>query len=421
MPKSNLKNTVSIGLPTKADLQKIGYRLAGAAIVMAVQLFVSRLIGPNQFGHFAVVTTILAMLVTVSGFGFDSVVQVFFPKYAEDASLKKGLVFYGNRFIFVASFICMIGVLVFLVTYSKRLSNLTFCEALLWCMFTIPFAALLKQQDQIINRISGKAAALPIAVTVSALTLAGSLYKFYSEKSLLVDTVMMMAFLSTAFMYIVYRTRAKRLLNNREIEIKYEAAKWTKYAGQFFIADILNFLFVNGAILLISYFADNLNAGYYFITLKLTAFITIASSMVTSKGIPDLYEEYKQKRRKSFLNGLNNATFRVLSIALPTAFLLAISGKFILSLYHPKVGGEIWLLFSLLAVQILTSLSTLYGKVLTVTKRRNTYLILIGISILTLLVTGALLIPSFHLTGAAIAVLSAAVVLFGSCYVMVRK
>lgn len=420
MSKTGMKKADSI-LPSKSLLQRIAFRVAGSAMIFAIQLLLCRLMGPNQFGHFAVISTVLGLLVVVATFGFDSVVQVFLPKYNEDLPLRKGLVRFSNRCIALSSLICMTGLFMFLVTYSQQFKNVSLSEGFLWAMLMIPFAALLQHTDKIVRKLQGKKFAVPVAITVSLLTLCGSLYKYFSDKTLLVDTVFMIALLVSALMYVVFRTRSKRLLNHGEIEAKYEYLKWTKYAGQFFIADLINFLIANAPILLISYFANNLMAGHFFVALKFSALITVAAAIVTANGIPVLYDHYRSKDKKSFLNGISNGSFRLLSVTLPAAFILFLTGPSLLRLFDPQISANDWMIACLLISQLLSSLATLNGKALTISGKRNTYLLLSALVLIIMMVCGALFIPAYDLTGVSIAVLISSAVYFITTTSAVRR
>jgi O-antigen/teichoic acid export membrane protein len=420
MSKANSKITTESLIPAKPLLQKIGFRLGGLLIVFAIQMLLCRLMGMGQFGHYAVIMTVIGMLIVFTSFGFESVIQYFIPKYAEEPGLRKGLIRYTNRFIFLSSLITATGVFFFLLAFSKKFM-ISFSEAFFWAILMLPFISLLKHTDQIIRKLKGKKSAIPVTVTLPFITLIGSLWYFHENNKLPVDAVLMIAFLASVLLYVLFRSRAKRLLNHADTQPEYNRQKWTMYAGQFFASDVLNFLITNGGILLISYFLTNTQAGYFFITLKLSGFVAIAGSVVTTTSIPVLYEQYKSKQKKLFQQNIRNGVFRILSVALPAALILALSGKFVLGLFHEKVANEIWLLLILIAAQILNSVSSLNGKALIVAGKRNSYLVLLSFTLFIMIILGAMFIPTLKLTGASIAVFSASLFFFCASSVAVRK
>lgn len=402
-------------------LKKVAVKSGGMIIIFAIQMLLCRLMGMPQFGHFAVITTVSGLLITFAMLGFESVLQVFWNKYAGRPELQKGLVRFSGRTIFLLSLACSVGAFVVLLSNSRKFQT-DFNESMLWTILLLPFAAMVKYYDTLQRKLKGKTSAIPVTVSLPFFTLVGSLYYYYEFHNITVNVVIMCAFISSFVMFFIFRSRVKKLMaEHNEVNSKYEIRKWSVYSGQFFSADLLNFLVANGAILIVSYFSSNIQAGYFFITLKLSALLTISSGIVTAGCMPALYEQFTGKRKTHFSKELQNGIFRILSIALPAALILALSGKYILALFHPKVANETWLLLILIAAQILNSISTLNGKALTVIGKRNVYLGLLAGTLTLLIVLGAVLTPMYKLTGISIAVFASAVVFYFGSSVALRK
>ncbi len=409
-------------LPTKLVLQKIAKRVAGLLIIFSIQMLLSRLMGVRHFGHFAVITTVIGLLVVISTFGFDSAAGFFLTQYAgaEKSGLQKGFIRYSNRCLALTSVICAVGVFFFLLAFSKKF-NIAFAEAFFWAILMLPFLTLLKQANFFVRKLKGNKTVVPITVTLPFITLLGSLYYYYENQKLTVDAVLMIAFLTTVLLYLIFRSKLNKIRVENESEAHYSRTKWTATSGIYFMTDLVNFLIANSGILLLSYFIDNTNAGYFFVTLKLTGFVSIAGSIVTMISVPLLLDLAIKKRKKQILEHLRNGVFRILSIALPAAFILLVIGKQILLLFGDKFAGEKWLLIILIVAQLLNSLSWLNGKALVVTGNKNTYLFILIGTLAALLISGFFLVPAYKLLGAGFAVLASALFYYVSSTVMVKK
>ena len=421
------KDKLKIGLdtqslPAKLVLQKIAKRVAGILIIFSIQMLLSRLMGVRHFGHFAVITTVIGLLVVISTFGFDSAAGFFLTQYegAEKSGLQKGFIHYSNRCLALTSVICAVGVFFFLLTFSKKF-NIAFAEAFFWAILMLPFLTLLKQANFFVRKLKGNKTVVPITVTLPFITLLGSLYYYHENQKLTVDAVLMIAFLATVLLYMIFRSKLNKIRVENESEAHYSRTKWTTASGIFFMTDLVNFLIANSGILLLSYFIDNTNAGYFFVTLKLTGFVSIAGSIVTMISVPVLLDLAIKKRKKQIREHLRNGVFRILSIALPAAFILLIIGKQILGLFGDKFAGEKWLLIILIVAQLLNSLSWLNGKALVVTGNKNTYLFILIGTLTALLISGFFLVPAYKLLGAGFAVLASALFYYVSSTVMVKK
>lgn len=399
------------GLPTKAFMRRLAFRFAGLLIIFSIQVLLARLMGPKQFGHYAVITTILLLLSTFSTFGFDSTAVFFLRHYINEKNygMAKGFIRYSNRFIFLSSVACGVGVFFFLLAFAKRF-NISFSESLLWTMLMLPCLSLLRQTHVLIQFFGGKKAILPITVTLPFLTFLGSLYYYHANNKLTVDAVMMVAFLATLLLYFIYRSRLSRRLPEEfaEATVEYSGIKWTHISVSHLIYDLAALLIRHLPVLLISYYMFNPDAGYFYAALKLSALVGVSGSILEILSKEEVMEFHRRKQWKKLNEFVRASVFKLLSIAIPVSLVLVIFGKNLLGLFGDSFVTMYPVLLLLVASQVLIAIASFTAKTYFNFSTNYRHLLFLVGTLLVLLVSSILLIPHFKTTGAAIALLIAA-------------
>jgi O-antigen/teichoic acid export membrane protein len=418
----NLKKHSALNIPM---LQSAVFRLVGCLIVFLVQLLLARLMGPRHYGDFLVIGTVMQVTITLALFGMDELAARYIPFAISknNHSGVKGFLKFSYRFIMLSSFLAGMGLFIFLLLYSKQF-HISFSEALFWGVLAMPFVAFTVQASAILRALKKVKLSLLPALYFFPLTMAVFVMMYYnSYQKLTVDAAMLLSLGAIALVSFFLNKKVNSETNPlvKTAQPEYSKSKWLGSSAFLCLASFLGILLQRSDILLVSYFSGNTIAGTYAVASGLAAILSLGTSLVTVKFRNEFAQLLAAKQWKDARKYARDSTFRVLSIVLPAALLLIVSGRWILMLFGSSYTSAFLPMIILISGYLIRSAIGLSPVILQAAGFRKRMIVLQGVSLSFQLLLNSILISKLGMTGAAIGSSIGLILFEFSSYQLVKK
>lgn len=396
------------------------FRFTGLMLVFLLHLLLARLMGPKGFGDYTMITSLLDLLLVIGLFGMDAATQRILPQALgkKEFGAANGFLRFSYRWILIGSVSCSVIVLALLIFVYKK-GSVGFRESILWMVVLLPVLATVHQASAVLRSFQRiKASMLPIHVVLPVfLSLAAFVYYLEYDK-LPVDAVLLLQLVCTLLVgWRVSRTTGKRLreqLDRSETEYRY--FNWFTAASGHFITSLMEVLLRQGDILMVGYLATHVYAGQYAAAVRITSLVVFALSVADYVYMPRLAAIMKSGKKRQLRLSVRSYSRQILTATLPLAVLLALTGPWLLAAFGTAFKNAYYPLLILLAGHLFTAGTGLAGGMMQLTGGKRTY---IGYSICAVIILFTLLtvlLPKWGLTGAAIASVTARLMLQLLCY-----
>ena len=385
----------------------------------------ARLMGPSNYGDYAVIITTINLLLVLSVFGFDSSILRFLPSSVakKDYSSVNGFVKFSYRIITILSLVCSIGLFIFLLLKSKK-HNIAFSEGLFWGVLLIPFLAFVYQANAVLRALNKIKTSL-LAVYFLLPVLMGLTCLFYYSRyhHLTVDAAMLIYLGCSAAICIFINRRARKAVSYQAPSgsASFESRKWLSVSAILFLTTAFDLLLRQSDILMVSYFLGNTKAGYYSVAAKLALLASLGLSVADYVFMPKISALFESRQLMKLQQFIRNSSLQILSITLPVVFLLILGGKWILSFFGSAFSISYVPLVILLCGQTINAMTGMVGGMMTMTGYQKTFFIFYFFAFLIQFFLNIILIPLFDITGAAIGSSLAMIFLNLCAYAFVKK
>lgn len=420
----NLLSELKKSTAGKQVVQSLVFRLAGLALIFLLHVMLARLMGPKQYGNYIVIITVINILMVVSLFGLDSSTMKFLPAYVSrnNFSAASGFVKFARRTVMLLAVICSVLLFIFLLTKAKKFGS-TLSEGYFWGILLLPFLALIYQSSAILRALNKyKSSLIPVFFLLPITTGVICLYYYNSNNHLNVDAAMLIYLCSTmAVCYFTVKKAKKAMRDYTTEDRSYVPKEWLSVSGILFLTTSLDLLLRQSDILMVSYFMNNTNAGYYAVAARLATLTALGLSVADYVFMPKISALYEGRQLLKLQDLVKNASLQILSITLPILFTLIIGGKWILGLFGPQYADAYLVLVILLCGQIVNSFTGMVGGLMTMTGHQRAFLILYVLAFGIQISLNIILIPSFGITGAAIGTAVSMIVLNLLAYFFVKS
>lgn len=373
----------------------------GGYIALAIGFFttpiVTRMLSPEQYGIFSMVTTIANMLLLVCGLGFDQGFVRYF--YEEKKEYKGQLLFNSIKYPFILTGIMAIIIYFF----RKKISIFLFNEYnanMVLTFIIIMVLTLINRYSILVIRMNQKAklfSLFQILNQVLNFLFIIILFKKYGNnyKTLVIASV------STLFI-----VTSISIINEKEIwkfKGKYSTINMKQlitYSLPLSITMALSWIFSSSDKIMIKYFSNFIELGIYAGAFKIISLLNILQTGFTTFWVPVAYEKYENhKDEKVFFENVFKYISFLMSIV---AICILVSRDLLIMILGPKYSLAVNIMPMLVLMPIMYTVSetTVLGINF---KKKSKYHLYISISVALFNILGNfLLVPKLGAKGAAI-------------------
>ncbi len=400
-------------------------RVSGLALIYLLQVLLARLMGPKGFGDFTVIQAWLNVLLVVSIFGFDTAALRFLPSLFKAKSFSKaqGFLKFSFRFITLMAIVCAVIAFIFLLTTAKK-SSVSFAEGFFWSLFLLPILAFIYQGSAVLRSLQRtNLAMVPVYLMLPVLLGVASLLHYYKYGRLTADAVFALYILCGILVSIVLNRWLNRYVHRRldQAEPEFERKTWMPVAASFLVATLLNLALKQADVLYVGHLLNHTKAGYYGAAARMASLVALGLSAADFVYMPRIAALFQQEKKRALQDMLRQASRQILLISVPVILLLAIAGKMLLGWFGDSFRDAYLPLVILLAGQAVNAATGMVGGVLSMTGHHRIFVLFNLVAFLVQLTLSWLLIPSFGMTGAAIATSTAMIALNLLGYTYLRR
>ncbi|WP_417698441.1 flippase [Psychromonas sp.] len=384
-----------------------GVMIISRCLAMALGVIYARYLGPEQFGLYSFVLSIIAMatLPAVAGLPNLLVREIANFHLEEKWGLLKGVINWSRIYVLSISLIVMLimsGALYFNF-FEPSVSDL------LWvAIFLIPIKSLLAQQGAVFNGFRKPIfAQLPTQIFAPLMTLvilSCSIF-FYSE--LTAYHLLYISLLSavSAFIISAFLIRKKLLVTLKNATTDYITTTWHKVLLPFTLIAFIGTLNTELASVFLGFWGDIESVAYFKVAMQGVTLVSLGLSAINMVIMPNVARLYKEGDLEATQMLLTKSVRLSCFVSLPVILLLVIFGDFFISLLF----GEAYLagypiLIILCIGQAVNVLMGSVGLVLNMTGNENRVLKILVITLILNILLLLFLIPIYGSLGAAISV-----------------
>jgi O-antigen/teichoic acid export membrane protein len=192
-------------------------------------------------------------------------------------------------------------------------------------------------------------------------------------------------------------------------------------AASFLVATLLNLALKQADVLYVGHLLNHTKAGYYGAAARMASLVALGLSAADFVYMPRIAALFQQEKKRALQEMLRQASRQILLISVPVILLLAIAGKMLLGWFGDSFRDAYLPLVILLAGQAVNAATGMVGGVLSMTGHHRIFVLFNLVAFLVQLTLSWLLIPSFGMTGAAIATSTALIALNLLGYTYLRR
>lgn len=391
-------------------------RLVNAGLLLATQLMFARALGADGFGIYALATTWIVALALISTFGLSMAPQRFQPEYGTNSEI--GLLWGLFRFVHMIPLLggtmLALGITVGLVVLNWPIDP-TLKLALLIGLAGLPAIALIDIVEGFALANEWNDLAYGVTYVLRPILLLGlAVLAFHLDGTATVVAVMASYVLAAWIAAALISTEVYRRLRARfpAGPARYEPKRWSSIALPALIAETALLGVGIADIMILSAFASSGDVGIYVACTKLVAvvaFVQFGFSYASAHHFSALQSGSSKEALRRFATQMARWTFWP---SLAAAVTLAVFMGPLLDLFGPDFGAGTDIMPILLLALVIRATIGPSDQLLMMADKARTLTGIYAVSSALVVLLGVLLIPTFGMTGAALAALAASV--FGS-------
>lgn len=291
-------------------------------------------------------------------------------------------------------------------------------------MFLLPILAFIYQGSAVLRSLQRtNLAMVPVYLMLPVLLGISSLLHYYKYGRLTADAVFALYILCGILVSIVLNRWLNRYVHRRldQAEPEFERKTWMPVAASFLVATLLNLALKQADVLYVGHLLNHTKAGYYGAAARMASLVALGLSAADFVYMPRIAALFQQEKKRALQEMLRQASRQILLISVPVILLLAIAGKMLLGWFGDSFRDAYLPLVILLAGQAVNAATGMVGGVLSMTGHHRIFVLFNLVAFLVQLTLSWLLIPSFGMTGAAIATSTALIALNLLGYTYLRR
>lgn len=381
--------------------------LIGRGISVILGVIYARYLGPEQFGLYSYVLSIIAIATLPAIAGLPNLIirEVAKLSLSKEHGSLKGILNWSKAYVVGLSLIIMIGLYIALElsVFESAVYNLLF-----YALVLIPLRGLLTHQEAVFNGFRMPFLALmPNKMFTSTFTLifVFSYLLFELELSAveLIKIVISATSLALILSYVVSKNVLK--LGGYQVRARYFIKKWHLSLIPFTMMSVIVTCNAEFASLILGAIMDKESVAYFKVAAQGVALISLGLSAVNSVIMPNIARLYKANNITETQALITNSVRISCLISIPIIFVLVCFGE---SLINLLFGSEYIDAYPVLVILCLGQLFNVVmgsvGVVLNMTDNENRSLRSLFISLILNVALLFLLTPYYGEVGAAIAV-----------------
>lgn len=386
-------------------------RFVGYFLGFVSQIFYASLLGPEQYGIFALGITILQVSGLIASFGLPIGLNRFLGELLGKGNKKEASTIVRSA-VLVSFFIA--GIIAFSIfVYSSHITIKIFQEPLL--LPFIPFVCLLiiLQTEQNIFGSTVQGLKRPsIAFFSQEVVIKGSrlilflVFYFlgFGLWGLYYSTCLSILFSLLFLGYWSYKNA--NFIFHKSYEDNGENSKeFFKYSGQMFFVSMVNFLSEHVNKLLLSIFMAAKFVGFYYVTYSVASLSAFFLQSFNAIFAPTIAELYHTDQMNSLSRMYSTLTRWILTLTIPVTIWMLVFSDGILDLFGKDFIQAKTALFLLAIGQLINSTAGPCGKMLSMSKHQKIAMINGSITAILNIILNVIFIPRIGVAGAALAAL----------------
>lgn len=340
-----------------------------------VHVFLTRWLGPGEYGVYAYVLSWVALLAIISGLGFPTAVLRFIPQYNanKDWGRFNGIINVSRWLTLFASLIpLLIGAVILL--WGNIFNKVDYLYAIILGLCMVPLLALVNLQTGIARGVYKVTLAFAPSQLIRPLLILGGSYLLIQKGHALTSIPVIGTEIFALFIvfvmqiYLFRRGISEKILSTRRV---YQIREWICVSLPLLVVagfvEVLN----KTDVLIIGMMLSPNDVGIYNATIKtvrLTSFVLVAVNAVAAPMFASLYAEGKRDELQRLVSALAHWIFWP---SLVFAFILIIFAEFILGFFGPQFVSAKWVLLVLVLGQLINAGAGSVGYLMNLTGYQN--------------------------------------------------
>jgi len=382
-------------------------KIAGAGLLFGLHVMLARLLGVDEFGIYVYAITCINILTILCLLGFPTSLVRFIAEYKAKRqwNLLKGIVHRSNQI--VLAFSILVGIIAAAVTFLLQERISVAVVVTFYIGFgLLPVVALstLRQASLRALKMVVKSEMLLLVIRPVLLGLIVLGLSITLRGSLKAAHVMAGNFTALVGVFFVGTVLLRKALPKYASETKpaYAQRQWLKVTLPLLLIDGMQILLKRTDIIMIGTILGSDKAGIYSAASRISNFVVFGLMAINAILAPMISELYYTGRGRELQRIIMFASRVIFVITLLLGIILAVSGKFMLSLFGSDFTIAFMPLLILLTGQVVNALAGSVGLIMAMTSHQNQAGAIIAASTAANIALNALLIPLFGLVGAAI-------------------
>ena len=381
--------------------------IAGAGLLFGLHILLARVLGAEQYGIFAYVTSWLAFLVLPSKMGLDSAFVRFLPDYKanEDWGRFRGVIHDGFRFTIIFS-LGVAGVLVAVTaTFGTQLKpdlQLSFFIGAgvlpFMALFMVSWRGLQALQHVVVGMSCSQIIRPLIMAALIGVTL---LLLKDTPNAPLVMVVHLLAYLGAWLiaLHLFFRTANRDARFDKAIK---EPRQLLGTAAPLLAINVFFLLNAQAGAIITGVLGGTTEAGIFVSAMRIAQLLTFGLMGVNAMVAPMISQLYATRRFTELQRITVYAACGISAFTIPIAFIMVVGGPWLLGLFGPKFSAGYPALIILATGQAVNALAGSVGFLMTMTGHQNQAAVRMGCAAVINIVLCCILVPRLGATGAAI-------------------
>lgn len=382
-------------------------KITGAGVLFGLHVLLARLLGVGQYGIYVYAITWLNILAILCLLGFQTSLVRFIAEYnvKQQWGLLRGILRRSTQI--VLSFSILVGIIAAIIIFflRHRLSG-ELAIAFYIAFGLLPIFALCRLREAALRALKHVVQSeLLLKIIRPALLAAFVAFLFMTVSNSLRATHVISC--NLAVLVIVFFTGTVLLHKAlpepaSQAEPAYAQRQWLKVSPPLLLIAGMHIILKRTDIIMIGAILGPDDAGIYSAASRISNLVVFALMAINAILAPMVSELYHTGRKQELQRIITLAARAIFVFTLMVSIALAVSGKFVLSLFGLEFIIAYVPLLILLCGQIVNALAGSVGLIMTMTGHQNQAGAIVAVSAAVNIMLNALLIPLMGLIGAAI-------------------
>jgi O-antigen/teichoic acid export membrane protein len=382
-------------------------KITGAGVLFGLHVLLARLLGVSQYGIYVYAITWISILAILCLLGFHTSMVRFIAEYKakQQWGLLRGIIHRSTQVVLVFSILASIIGVAVIWFLRQRLSDEQ--AATFYIGFgLLPVFALCQLREASLRAlkyvVQSELLLRFIRPVLLALIVAGLF--FWTKNSLSAANVMAGNIVAVVGALFISTVLLRKALPEpaSQAEPAYAQRQWLKVSLPLLLIAAMHIILKRTDIIMIGAILGPDDAGIYSAASRISDLVIFALTAINIILAPIISELYHTDKKQELQRIITLAARAIFVFTLAVSIILAVSGKFVLSLFGPEFVVAFISLLILLAGQIVNALAGSVALIMIMTDHQNQAGAIIAISAATNIVLNAVLIPLFGLLGAAV-------------------